>query len=54
MFIALVYSRIHQRGTCGHQVARNDHVGCPWACSENGISMINVFTLTNINKGLLQ
>jgi len=31
------------------QVTRKDHVGPPGACSENNISMINVFTLTNIN-----
>jgi len=39
----------HQSGARGHQVARKDHVGRTRACSKNDISMINVFTLTNIN-----
>jgi len=39
----------HQLGARGHQVARKDHVDRPRACSKNNISMINVFTLTNIN-----
>jgi len=27
---------------------------CPQACSENNISMINVFTLTNINTKIIE
>jgi len=41
-----------QRGARGHQVARKDHVGRLRACSKNNISMISVFTLTNINTKL--
>ena len=48
------YSRGHQRGARGHQVARKDHVGRPQACSENSISMINVFALTNINTKIIE
>jgi len=32
-----------------HQVARKEHVDYPRACSNNNISVINVFTLMNIN-----
>jgi len=32
-----------------NQVARKGHVRRPRACSKNNNSMINVFTLTNIN-----
>jgi len=34
---------------CPRQVAHKDHVGRPRACSKNNISIINVFTLMNIN-----
>jgi len=44
----------HQRGAGGHQVARKEHVGRPRACSKNNISMINVFTLTNINTKIAE
>jgi len=47
--LSLFYSRAHQRGARGHQVARKDHVSRPRACSKNNISMINAFTLMNIN-----
>ena len=47
--LSLFYSRAHQRGARGHQVARKDHVNRPRACSKNNISMINAFTLMNIN-----
>ena len=33
----------------GHQVARKEHADRPRACSNNNISVINVFTLMNIN-----
>ena len=33
----------------GTRSPSKDHVGRPRACSKNNISMINVFTLTNIN-----
>jgi len=41
--------RGHQRGARGHLVARKVHGDRPPDCSENNISVINVFTLTNIN-----
>jgi len=47
-------SRGHQRGARGHQVARKDHVRRPRACSGNNNSMINVFTLTNINTKITE
>jgi len=50
----LPYTKGHQRGACGHQVARKGHVGRPRAFSKNNISMINVFTLTNINIKLIE
>jgi len=34
--------------------AREDYVGRPRACSKNNISMINVFTLTNINTKIIE
>ena len=46
---ASLYNRGHQRGARGHQVAHKDHVGPPGARSKNNISMVNVFTLTNVN-----
>jgi len=48
-----IYTRGHQRGARGHQVARKDHVGRPRVCSKNNISMINVFTLTNIKTKII-
>jgi len=48
------YTKGHQRGARGHQVARKDHVGRPWACSKSDISMVNVFTLTNINTKIIK
>jgi len=50
----LQWSRSHQRGARGHQVARKDQVGRPWACSKNNINMISVFTLTNINNKIIE
>jgi len=49
-----VYTRGHQRGARGHQVTRKDDVGRLRACSKNNISMINVFTLTNINTRVIE
>jgi len=49
----IVNCRGHQRGARGHQVARKDQVG-PRACSKNNITMINIFTLTNINNKILE
>ena len=46
--------RGHQRGARGHQVAHKDDVGRPRACSKNDISMINAFTLTNINTKIIE
>jgi len=46
-----IYCRGHQRGACGHQAARKDHVGRPQVCSTNNISMINVFTNPKIIEG---
>jgi len=46
--------RGHQRGARGHQVPRKDHVGRPRVCFKNDISMINVFTLTNINTKIIE
>jgi len=43
----------HQRGARGHQVTRKDQVGLPRACSKNNISLINLFTLTNINTKII-
>ena len=45
------YTRGHQRGVRGHQVARKDHVDHPRA---HNISMINVFTLTNTNTKIIE
>jgi len=45
MFVSF---RGHQRG------ARKDYVGRPRACSKNNISMINVFTSTNINTKIIE
>jgi len=50
----MVYISGHQRGARGHYVARKDQVGRPMACSKNNISMINVFTLTNINTKVIK
>jgi len=47
------YTRGHQRSARGHQVAREDEVGRPRGCSKNNISMINVFTLANINTKMI-
>jgi len=44
----------HQRGARRHQVVRKNHVGHPRFCSENNISMINVFTLTNVNTKIIE
>jgi len=52
--VCFLYGRGHQRGAPGHQVARKDHVSRPPACSKNNISMINVFTLTNINAKIIE
>jgi len=41
-----------QRGVRGHQVTRKDQEGRPRACSKINISMINIFTLTNINTNI--
>jgi len=49
-----MYSRGHQRGARGHQAASKHQVGRPRACSKNNISMINVFTLTNINTKIIE
>ena len=35
-------------------VPAGDHAGCPRACSKNNISIINVFTLTNINTKIIE
>ena len=48
------YIKGHQRGARGHQVIRKDHVSRRRACSKNNISMINVFTLTNINTKMIE
>jgi len=48
------YNRGHQRAIHGHQVACKDHVGSPRTCSKYNISMINVFTLTNINTKIIE
>jgi len=37
-----------------HQVARKEHVRRPRACSKNDNSMINVFTLTNIDAKIIK
>jgi len=50
----LVYLRGHQRGARGHPVARKDHVGRPRACSENNISMVDVFIFTNVNTKIIE
>jgi len=50
----MVYISGHQRGARGHHVARKDQVGRPMAYSKNNISMINVFTLTNINTKVIK
>ena len=49
MALSFIYIRGHQRDARGRQVARKGQVGRPRAFSKNNISMINVFTLTNIN-----
>jgi len=36
------------------QVARKDHVCRPRACFKNNISMISIFTLTNINNKIIE
>jgi len=48
-----LYTRGHQRGARGHQVARKDHVGGPRVRSKNNISMINVFT-SYINTKIIE
>jgi len=40
----LNYSRGHQHGACGHQVARTDLAGYLRDCYDNSINMISVFT----------
>jgi len=50
----MAYTRGHQRGARGHQVARKGHVHRPQACSKNNTSIINVFTLTNINIKIIE
>ena len=52
--LLFIYIRGHQRGAHGHQVVRKNHVGRPRACSKNNISMINVFTLTNISTKIIE
>jgi len=60
MTFNMVLKGIHQgsatwcRGACGHQVTHKDQVGHPRACYKNNISMINVFTLTNINTEIIE
>jgi len=49
-----VETRVNQHGGRGHQVARKNLVGRPLACSKNNISMINVFTFTNINTKIIE
>jgi len=50
MFVkTFYYIKGHQRGARGRQVARKDQVSRPLAFSKNNISMINVFTVRNIN-----
>ena len=44
----------HQRDAHGHRVAPKDHVSRLWACSKTNISMINVFTLRNINTKIIE
>jgi len=44
-----LYTKGHQRGARWQRVARKDHVGRSQARSKNNISIINDFTLTNIN-----
>ena len=48
-----IYISSHQRDARGHQVAHKDQVRCPQACYKNYISMINVFTITNINTKII-
>jgi len=52
--INTVYIKGHERSARGHQVARKDQVGGPRACFKNNVSMINVFTLTNINAKIIE
>jgi len=55
--IAVTKHSLHQGRQLGprdHQVAHKDQVGRPRACSENNISMINVFALTNINIKIIE
>ena len=52
--IILVYRRGHQSGARGYQAARKNHERRPRACSKNNISMVNVFTLTNINTKVIE
>ena len=54
LYRLIAYSRGHQRDARGYQVVRKDHVGRPWACSKNNISMINAFTLTIINTKIIE
>jgi len=49
-----LWFRGHQRGARGHQVARKEYISRPRARSKNNISMINVFTLTNINTKITE
>jgi len=43
-----------QRGSRAYQVARKDQVGRPRACCKNNVSMVIVFTLTNINTKIIE
>jgi len=54
LVVNIVYSRSHQRGARGHQVAGKDQVGRPRTCSKNNISMIYIFTLTNITTKIVE
>ena len=49
-----MYIRGHQRGARGHQVARKDQGARTRACFRYNISMINFFTLTNINNKIIE
>jgi len=47
-------SRDHQCGVRGHQVVCKDQVGRLCAFYKNNISLMNVFTLTNINTKIVE
>ena len=39
-----LHTRGRQHGARGHQVAREDHVGRPWACLKNSIKLMSIVT----------